>query len=139
MAALPGNCEVYVDQTGEAGVQCLAEYGRLNARVHGFDYGRADAKAHLMSQPWQWIQQNKVRIYDQATLDQLIAFRFHLSSTGHEILGDSSRADDRVNALALAVEGAAQMQLVDRQRPFLIAKRDSRQPEWSVLDRASSM
>ena len=49
VSALPGNCEIYVDQTGEAGVQCLAEYGRLNARVHGFDYGRADAKAHLMS------------------------------------------------------------------------------------------
>jgi hypothetical protein len=82
VAALPENCEIYVDQTGEAGVQCLAEYGRLNARVHGFDYGRADAKAHLMSQLWQWIQQNKVQIHDQATIDQLIAFRFHLSSSG---------------------------------------------------------
>jgi hypothetical protein len=107
---LPENCILYVDSTGEAGVQCLAEYARLGVNVRPFDYGKADAKAHLVGQLWQWIQQRKVRIYDQATIDQLIAFRFHLSSTGHEIFGDSSHADDRVNALALAVEGAATMQ-----------------------------
>jgi hypothetical protein len=84
-------------------------------------------------------QKVAIRCGTYTTLDQLIAFRFHLSSSGHEVFGDSSHADDRVNALALAVEGAAQMQLVDRQRPFLIAKRDSRQPEWRVLDRASNM
>jgi hypothetical protein len=106
---LPENCVLYIDSTGEAGVQCLAEYARLGVNVRPFDYGRADAKAHLMSQLWQWIQQKKVRIYDQATIDQLIAFRFHLSSTGHEVFGDSSHADDRVNALALAIEGAAEM------------------------------
>ena len=107
---LPENCILYVDSTGEAGVQCLAEYARLRVNVRPFDYGKADAKSHLVSQLWQWIQQKKVRIYDQATIDQLIAFRFHLSGSGHEIFGDSSHADDRVNALALAVEGAATMQ-----------------------------
>jgi hypothetical protein len=106
---LPENCVLTIDSTGEAGVQALAEYARLSVNVKPFDYGKADAKAHLMSQLWQWIQQEKVRIYDQATIDQLIAFRFHLSSSGHEIYGDSSHADDRLNALALAIEGAAIM------------------------------
>jgi len=108
LTVLPANCTLHIDSTGEAGVQMLSEYARLSVNVRAFDYGRADAKPHLMSQLWQWIQNGKVRIYDQATIDQLIAFRFHLSSTGHEIYGDASHADDRVNALALAIEGAAQ-------------------------------
>jgi hypothetical protein len=44
-----------------------------------------------------------------------------------------------VNALALAVEGAAEMQKVDRQRPFLIADQVSGfrgRDEGGILDKA---
>jgi hypothetical protein len=121
---LPENCPLFVDSTGEAGVQALSECARLGVNARPFDYGKADAKAHLMSQLWQHIQQKKVRIYDQATLDQLIAFRFHLSSSGHEIFGDSSHADDRLNALALAIEGVrSQVGLATRPYMRLIEDR----------------
>jgi hypothetical protein len=103
---LPLGCALAVDSTGESGVQALSECARLSIQTQPFDYAASDAKAHLMSDTWQWIQQKKVRLYDPATIDQLIAFRFHLSSSGHEIYGDSSHADDRVNALALAIQAA---------------------------------
>ncbi len=108
LEVLPPNSTLIVDATGEAGVQMVAEYGKLGVNVQAFDYAKGDAKQHLMSQLWQWIQNRKIRLYDQATIDELIDFRYHLSSTGREIYGDSSHADDRVNALALAIEGAAQ-------------------------------
>jgi len=103
---LPQGCALTVDSTGESGIQALSECARLSIQTRPFDYAASDAKAHLMSDTWQWIQQKKVRLYDTATIDQLIAFRFHLSSSGHEIYGDSSHADDRVNALALAIQAA---------------------------------
>jgi hypothetical protein len=108
LEVLPPNSTLYLDSTGEAGVQALAEYGKLGVNVRGFDYAKGDAKQHLMSQLWQWIQNKKIRLYDQATIDQLLNFRYHLSTTGREIYGDATHEDDRVNSVALAVEGAAQ-------------------------------
>lgn len=119
LEVLPPECLLVVDSTGESGVQMLAEYGKLGVNVHGFDYAKGEAKQHLMSQLWQWIQNRKIRLYDQITIDQLIDFRYHLSSTGREIYGDSSHADDRVNALALAIEGAAQNRSDENKYPAL--------------------